>query len=827
MNLGQTIRQSRAKAGLSLRGFAKTLKVNASYISRIEKNAVRPSARVLERMAKALSMDADTLSVKAGYLPPSMRRNRRNVMTQRSDKGIVRESGVEYGTSAYQLSGPRAIEATEFPFERISDVAEMESWRKELNRPIYHVHKWWAQRLGSVFRSILLGAFLPQESDVHAAFYENHSFDNAVVLDPFMGSGTTLGEALKLGARAIGCDINPVAHFAVMNGLSRHSRADVIRTYGEIERDVADEIRRFYRAVLPSGVTADVLYYFWVMQVTCPNCRKPVDLFSSYVFATNAAPGKKHQGHAICPDCGKIEAVDVSARIHKCLRCSGQFSLEKGAVSGAKCACPHCRHVFNVAENATDRKSPPKYRLYAKLVFDEQGNRTYLEADDSDIRLFQEASRELGKKNDWHPVVPLSSGYNTDQAMNYGFTHWHHFFNARQLLCLGTLAHRIRQIPNENLRNLFACLFSGCLEFNNMFASYKGEGTGAVRHMFAHHILKPERMPIEANLWGTPKSSGAFSTLFQSRLLRALEYQNDPFELRVVWRGDTKTTEKVHGINHPLGEAVAANYRAFERGQRLCLLCGDSSKTGIPEKSVDAVITDPPFFDNVHYSQLADFFYAWHPYLLNGKHHNGHLTTRSDREVQQTDAGVFSLRLGDVWRECNRVLRDDGLMVFTYHHSRSEGWSALLTSLFVGDFYITAAHPMKSEMSVATPKQQARDPIDIDMIMVCRKRDGACKPKAVPGIKSVLQESLPAATRAIERMNATGRELSRNDVRVILASQIVLRLSRMKTQAEAQALFRTAERDIETEAERLFVRQEPARQAREPEATAQLSFALA
>ena len=63
------------------------------------------------------------------------------------------------------------------------------------------------------------------------------------------------------------------------------------------------------------------------------------------------------------------------------------------------------------------------------------------------------------------------------------------------------------------------------LEFNNLFASYKGEGTGAVRHMFSHHILKPERTPIEANVWGTPKSSGSFSNLFRSRLLRAIEYR--------------------------------------------------------------------------------------------------------------------------------------------------------------------------------------------------------------------------------------------------------------------------------------------------------------
>src|SRR5712672_2493696 len=122
-------------------------------------------------------------------------------------------------------------------------------------------------------------------------------------------------------------------------------------------------------------------------------------------------------------------------------------------------------------------------------------------------------------------------------------------FNARQLLCLSILADRIRTISDLAIRDLFVCLFSGTLEFNNMFASYKGEGTGAVRHMFAHHILKPERMPLEANIWGTPKSSGSFSTLFHGRLRRALDYAAEPFELSVCVKKGRNTGEKVLGLS--------------------------------------------------------------------------------------------------------------------------------------------------------------------------------------------------------------------------------------------------------------------------------------
>ena len=80
--------------------------------------------------------------------------------------------------------------------------------------------------------------------------------------------------------------------------------------------------------------------------------------------------------------------------------------------------------------------------------------------------------------------------------MKYGFLKWSDFFNDRQLLALGWLQASIQGIDDKPTRDTLSLVFSGILEFNNMFASYKGEGTGAVRHMFSHHILKPERAPI-------------------------------------------------------------------------------------------------------------------------------------------------------------------------------------------------------------------------------------------------------------------------------------------------------------------------------------------
>ncbi len=93
-----------------------------------------------------------------------------------------------------RTAGATALE-WDFPIVEVSQVAEQESWRKEINRPIYHIHKWWATRLGSVFRAITLAALSRNDADTWKGFYDRHQFAGKVVLDPFMGSGTTLGEA--------------------------------------------------------------------------------------------------------------------------------------------------------------------------------------------------------------------------------------------------------------------------------------------------------------------------------------------------------------------------------------------------------------------------------------------------------------------------------------------------------------------------------------------------------------------------------------------------------------------------------------------------------
>lgn len=669
----------------------------------------------------------------------------------------------------------RAIE-TDFPFEYLSEVAEIESWRKEVYRPIYHIHKWWARRLGSVFRAVILGASQPSGADIMQLMYEPVDLGELVVFDPFMGSGTTVGEAYKLGCRAIGRDINPVAYRLVKTALSRISRRKLLDLFGQLQDKVAPELRRLYKSTDRTGTPCDVLYYFWVKTLPCPSCHCSVDLFSSYVFARHAYQERVPRVMVLCPTCGGIFTSSQGVGMATCPHCQSEFDPQRGPVYGAQATCTRCGTSFLMARQAMTQGHPPTHRLYAKLVLTDSEVKDYLPITNDDLIAFQAACAELARKNPALPHVEILPGWNTQQVLNYGYRYWDEMFNERQLLGLSILAEGIRQLPACSERDVLMVLFSGVLEFNNMFTSYKGEGTGAVRHMFAHHILKPERTPIEANLWGTSKSSGSFSTLFESRVLRAVKYKEAPFETAVNRQNGKKVGRKVFGLSPAIAAQIVDKFPDEKLGKETVYLsCGSSASTDLPDQSVDLIVTDPPFFDNVHYSELADFFYVWQRMYFDEPCITRGLTTRHAEEVQDGDAASFANKLRNVFRECHRVLKDDGLLVFSYHHSRQEGWSAVADAVLSSDFTFVQAQPVKSEMAGAMPKSQAKSPIDLDVLLVCRKTESDVRERV--DSNQAFGNAEQSASQKIRRFNALGRHLSHNDIQVVLLSQLLVELS--------------------------------------------------
>lgn len=660
-----------------------------------------------------------------------------------------------------------------FPIVEVSQVAEQESWRKEINRPIYHIHKWWATRLGSVFRATTLAALSRGDVDTWKGFYERQQFSGKIVLDPFMGSGTTLGEAVKLGAKAIGCDINPVSAFLVRQAFTHVPEERLRAVFRELENRVAPEIRRYYQARDPrTGEFIPVLYFFWVKIVTTPD-SEIVPLLSRYVFSQDAYPKKKPRAQIVCPQCWQVTEDRYDITDLECPHCNHRFNPQEGPALGQYVTTKLGRR-YRIKDLLPADGTPPTHRLYAILALRPDGEKVYLPARTEDLALFAEAEARLKTEVLPLPTLAVRPGHNTDQARGYNYTRWRDFFNSRQLLCLGLLLRAILEIPDQAVQEQMLCLFSSTLEFNNLFCSFKGEGTGAVRHMFSNHILKPERTPLENSVWGTDKSSGTFSTLFESRLIPAKRYLQQPFEITFQddLLGQRTSTRKIVVSDSLQVRQVGSweELHATDRG--LMILNGDSSQLPLPDACVDAVITDPPYFDFVHYSELSDFFFAWLAPVLRSRYRWFDRANSSDKgEVQHKDPRVFASQLACVFSECRRVLKDEGVLAFSFHHSRAEGWAAIYEAIASAGLSVVAAHPVHAELRAASPKNAAKDPISLDAILVCRKRGAARSSKFDQ--RAIIDHSV-VLTRTLQD---GGMSLSKADHFVIVASQTLVALS--------------------------------------------------
>ncbi len=531
----------------------------------------------------------------------------------------------------------------DIPAAELSRIGAHESWRKEVHRPATSTHKWWAKRLGTVFRGVLTSAATEDAGAAMAAYSSATRFAGLTVFDPFAGSGTTVVEAIKLGATVVGWDINPVATLVQRQAVQRWDSAELERAFKLVEECCRAEVDRLHRT--EGGET--VLYYFWVAVAACPECRTDTRLFSTHVFSQNAYPKRIPEAQVVCPVC--LDVIPGRYDFGELTCGNGHIIVRPGAVSRTIMTCPN-GHSAKVLEALAGEV--PRYEMYAKLVLGFDGKKRYEGIDEFDRSLYGEC-KELLRRRSAELVLPvgeLDDGENTRQAIRWGFTRWRQFFNDRQLYSLGLIGAAIRGLGTDAAeREAMATLFSGALEFNNMFCSFKGEGTGAVRHMFSHHVLKPERTPLEAHPWGTPASSGSFSTLFQSRILRAQEYKVQPTDQ--VLRGDDVV--RVTGLSMPTECSLVDAWpdRGLLPGT-VYLRTGDSSHTDLPDDSVDLVVTDPPYMDNVHYSELADFFHSWLREVVPYNSYPRELsTTRRAGEVQSSSAADFEKAIASVWRE--------------------------------------------------------------------------------------------------------------------------------------------------------------------------------
>lgn len=676
----------------------------------------------------------------------------------------------------------KPIERT-FPINQVNRIAEKEASAKRYYRPIYTMHKWWARRLGCVFRAIAIYSLFDEETiqnigdqiDKDLLYFEKDDTarlwnlylqdvqvnDKVVVLDPMMGGGTSIVEALRLGANVIGCDINPVAWFVVKKEIEPVDLDELNAAFKHLEQTVSADILKYYKTTCPvCQGEADVMYCFWVKELECVNCAQKVDLFKDYGIAasrsatvehhshvmcaqcaTDFAPSKEHPDcpncgwkfdtrgyhHVMCPECGGFFEVRDLKQQHGCPRCGTIHVPRRGNLSGRYYTCTTCSQRY-VTIDAIAQYGKPQERLYGVeyycLVCDRKG---YKAADDDDDRLYSDAARQFAALKEQLPMPQqaIPPGKETTPRLpNWGYGRFLDMFNDRQLLCLTRLMREILGVPKRNVREHLILAFSETLNYNNMLCQYN-RSKHHLTEIFKQHDFYVPAAPVENNVWGTRYGTGGFRAKFEA-VRDGKAYGAAPFEKYLSGPKLSQTP----GMSGILGPVLDSPQELGTAGDRV-LLCRSSDYLPVEPKSVDLVLTDPPYYHNVQYSELSDFFYVWLRLALQDEypHFRAELTPKSkevilnDKREAKTAAEDFLRDLQALFAECHRLLKQNGLMVFTYHHKQDEAWAAVLGALLNAGFYITAAWPIHSEMSTSTHIYEKKN-ISYDTIIVARKREG-------------------------------------------------------------------------------------------------------
>jgi hypothetical protein len=447
-----------------------------------------------------------------------------------------------------------------------------------------------------------------------------------------------------------------------------------------------------------------------------------MDLFPGYLLAAN----RRHPIHVvICSECGDLNEVDDLEAPGKCAGCATPLVLE-GPARRSRFQCRKCGEEHRYPDPG---QGPPRHRMVALEYHcarckPRHRGRFFKKPDREDHARFDKAEDAAGGVDPrWIPDDPIPAGDETARLHRWGYQLYRELFNPRQLLGLAKLAERIDGIEDERIRWALATNLSDLLRYQNMLCRYDTRALKSL-DVFSVHGFPIGLVQCESNLLGIrhPKGegnvgSGGWSNIVE-KFARAKRFCDRPFEIRY----DNRGRQVVPVDGEWIGDR--RNGRGTEE-RSVKLHCGSAAEADLPPASLDAVLTDPPYFANVQYAELMDFCYVWLRRLAGGKepafsaataHRTGDLT---GNQTHSRGLEHFAEGLSRVYRRMARSLKPGRPFAFTYHHNALEAYHPVAVALLDAGLVCSASLPCPAEMGGSIHIHKSESSI-VDTVFVCR-----------------------------------------------------------------------------------------------------------
>ncbi len=630
----------------------------------------------------------------------------------------------------------RAIEET-FPILEVSRESVRE---KNIRRAhISTLHIWWARLPLASCRATNYAALIPVSIDqaklqdrkkfiAKLARWESSSdrtildearveISNAngghppKVLDPFGGGGSIPLESLRLGCDTYTSDYNPVATLVLKAALEYPQRfannaehqgsglapdpgtSRLLRDLDRWGKWIDDQARKETSKFYPQEGDGSIANgYFWARTVPCqnPSCQSTIPLIKQFWLANR--PGKKAMLYPRVVD-HNVEFTVVGSGYASV---PPGFDPGKGTVSRAIATCIVCGSVMDghTTRSLFAQRKASQRMLAVALRSKEFSGYRYRPANNSDSAILSSVQDYLVKKRDlllakWglDPIpdeqTPEGKGSGAERAFsvrNYGMNTWGDLFSLRQKALLITLEECIRSASDLMAEEGYDH------EYRKILLLYLG-------FVFDRVADYNTTLCRWQSTW--ERNTNTFAR-------QALPIVWDYFELNPFSQGSGTWLSMLRQVERAIGSLMFTQKPAT---------ITQSSATALryDDNSFDAVLTDPPYYDNVPYSYLSDFFYVWLRRTIGHLYPELFATPLTPKAQEIVAYGnmpggfesgklFFEDMMRKTLKEIHRVLKPGGIAIIVYAHKSTAGWETLLNSLWGSGLVVTAAWPIHTEM---------------------------------------------------------------------------------------------------------------------------------
>lgn len=566
--------------------------------------------------------------------------------------------------------------------------------------------------------------------------------DDPVTLDVTAGGGSIPLEALRYGITTYANELNPVASVVLKATLEypaqfgQNLQKHLETWSAKWVRQVEEKLGIYF----PKHKDEQIFAYIWARTIACPTTGKPVPLVTNWWLSKGLNPvaiqivanSELEQPQFILKRGSNID-----------------FDPEMGTVSRGTGLSPWTNEAIDGDYIKSEAQQGRMGHLLYAIVYKGEGGTDFRLPDADDLKAIESANSYLAENSGKLSAIGLMPTEAIDEISNYdrghrlyGIYRWHDMFSPRQLLSLITYLETLKEVcvemsgeeHVEAIATYLAIALDKAIDYNSVQVGWH-PSRQVIAHTFTKHNF--------SMTWSYAEFDAA------SNLLKWATDQ--------VIKANRELADLTTPTQYPLwGD------NAHKPAERLRIFQGSATDLDhIDDGTIHNITFDPPYYDNVMYAELSDFFYVW---LKRSVGHlfpeffNDHLTNKEDEAVanvarfsamgskkKKLAEKDYERKMEAIFRECNRVLRDDGVLTIMFTHKKVEAWDTLASALINAGFTVRASWPVHTE-SEHSLHQAKKNAAASTILLTCRKR--------IDGGEPVWWEDIRGKVRRIAREKA-------------------------------------------------------------------------